>query len=292
MYRDLEKICVGGNVYRNRSLKKLTTIQVGGKAKYVVEPILDRQVIQLVQYCRQRRVPFYILGAGSNVLADDDGFPGVIIHTTLLNRIVQHDRYLHVGAGALLSSIIGYATKEGLGGMEDAIGIPGTIGGAVIMNASAYLYETASVVRGVHVLRGNKVLYLRADACGFGYRTSCFTADDVILSVDLKLRKSDQETLRCRMLEVVQFRKRLPQEPSLGSVFKRQEGMIVSKLIDDLGFKGFSIGGAMVSPKHAGVIVNDSHAKSSDIKQIIQHIKETCKLTYGIDLQEEIRYLK
>lgn len=288
MFFKLKKIVKNGKVLKNEPLKNHTSFRIGGKAKFVVMPSSFEELINLLMYLNQKNVKYYVLGNGTNVLASDNGFRGVVIKLTLLNQIRLYKTYLQVFCGASLSAVCLFLRQHDLGGFEDAFGIPGTIGGAVKMNASAYNFETGKLVLGVLAIVDGNVKYLNHDECGFGYRKSMFK-NAIILSVDFAITKGCNAK---RMEEVIALRKTFQplNLPSAGSVFKRADGVPVSKMLDELGFKGKSVGGAKVSEKHAGFIVNFNNATEHDVKKLIAEIKAEVYKTKGIILEEEIKF--
>lgn len=290
MFFKLKKIC-GGVVKKNVLLKNFSTIKIGGRARFVCYPKSEIEVVNLVNYLKLKNINYYVLGAGSNVLISSNGFKGVIIKLNNLNYIREYDTYVQVGGGAYLSNVVNYFVANGILGLEQAVGIPGTMGGAVVMNAGAYNFETKNIVIGVTVLSGGKVEYLTNDQCEFGYRKSVFNGDYIILSVDLKKELSNPEQLKLEMLKTISNRSSLPKAPSLGSVFKRNENVIVSKMLDEMGLKGLSEGDAMISYEHAGVIINNGNATSDDVKKLINLIKQRALSEKNQKLLEEIRYL-
>lgn len=288
MFFKLKKIVKNGKVLKNEPLKNHTSFRIGGKAKFVVMPSSFEELINLLMYLNKKNVKYYVLGNGTNVLASDNGFKGVVIKLTLLNQIRLYKTYLQVFCGASLSAVCLFLRQHDLGGFEDAFGIPGTIGGAVKMNASAYNFETGKLVLGVLAIVDGNVKYLNHDECGFGYRKSMFK-NAIILSVDFAITKGCNAK---RMEEVIALRKTFQplNLPSAGSVFKRADGVPVSKMLDELGFKGKSVGGAKVSEKHAGFIVNFNNATEHDVKKLIAEIKAEVYKTKGIILEEEIKF--
>ena len=288
MFFKLKKIVKNGKVLKNEPLKNHTSFRIGGKVKFVVMPSSFEELINLLMYLNKKNVKYYVLGNGTNVLASDNGFKGVVIKLTLLNQIRLYKTYLQVFCGASLSAVCLFLKQHDLGGFEDAFGIPGTIGGAVKMNASAYNFETGKLVLGVLAIIDGTVKYLNHDECGFGYRKSMFK-NAIILSVDFAITKGCNAK---RMEEVIALRKTFQplNLPSAGSVFKRADGVPVSKMLDELGFKGKSVGGAKVSEKHAGFIVNFNNATEHDVKKLIAEIKAEVYKTKGIILEEEIKF--
>lgn len=290
-FRTLKALCPCGKVERNVDMKTLNTMRVGGKASYLVYPSDVRELTNLINFLTMSSTKYFVLGCGSNVLMCDKKYRGVLIKLSLFNRMSLHKNFLHIEAGVMLASAIAISVKKGLTGLEEGIGIPATIGGAVRMNASAYNFEIARVLRGVHILRNGKVIYLRRKDIKFGYRFSEFLPKDIILSADFKLDYGDKDVIVQRQKFVLENRRLAPRLPSLGSIFKREKDLIVSKFLDDMGFKGMREGDAMVSEAHAGVIVNLGRARCEDVKKLIIKIKAQCFKEKSIMLHEEIKYL-
>lgn len=290
MFFKLKRIVKNGVVLKNESLKKHTSFCVGGNAKFFVKPHSVEELLQLLDYLVDKHIKYYILGNGTNVLFSDKGFDGVVVSLTGLNEIRMYDDYIQVFAGVSINRLCKFYEEYNLGGLEDAYGIPGTMGGAVVMNAGAYNFETKNWVKGVLAIVDGKVDYLSNQECEFCYRHSKLKGT-IVLSVDMLFCRGCNKQ---RMQEVISMRKQNQplDKPSAGSVFRRCDGVIVSKLIDQLGFKGKRVGGAMVSNKHAGFIVNDKNATCKDIKTLIQIIKQEVKAKENIDLEEEIEYVE
>lgn len=284
----IEEIC---EFKKNVSMKTLSTIKIGGRADYVAYPKNQKQITELIQYCKSNNIKFFILGNGSNVLCCDRRYYGVIIKLSHLNKVFYDGKRIYAEAGAFLCQLINCAIDNSICGFENLSGIPATIGGALKMNAGAFGSCISDMVIGVNVLRENKVIYLPKEECAFKYRKSGFLKDDIIISAIFNDEKSNKGELVSRQKEVLLKRSLIPKEPSLGSIFKRHEKVIVSKLIDELNLKGVQCGGAMVSPIHAGFIVNFNNAKAKDVKRLINYIKRKCVKERGILLEEEIVYL-
>lgn len=291
MYFKLKRIIKTGKVLKNESLKKHTSFKIGGKAKFFVMPADFTELIELMEYLNFKNIKYFVLGNGTNVLACDQTFKGVIVSTKLLNSIRLYSDYVQVFSGATLNEVCKFYLDHNMAGFEDAFGIPGSVGGAVKMNASAYEFEMSKMVAGVFALVDGKVKYFTNEECDFKYRGSVFE-NATILSVDLF--KSTTPCSQERMNFVMNLRKTYQplNMPSAGSVFKRNLGEPVSKIIDELGFKGVSVGGAKVSEKHAGFIVNCDNATAQDVKLLINQIKREVYLKRGINLQEEIKFIE
>lgn len=291
MFFKLKSIVKNGKVLKNKSLKNYTSFKIGGKAKYIVEPSSFTELIELINYLNKQKIKHFVLGNGTNVLASDNGFNGVIISTKGLNTIRMFSDVVQVFAGANLNTVCKFYLDNNMGGFESAFGIPGTVGGAVKMNASAYDFETSKMVLGVFALTNGKVEYYNNLQCEFSYRNSVFK-NSVILMVEFK--KGNTGCDKCKMNYVMQTRKSLQplNLPSAGSVFKREQGVAVSKIIDELGLKGLTVGGAKVSEKHAGFIVNFNNATAKDVKELIKIIKAEVLKLRGIELTEEINFIE
>ncbi len=288
-----------GNVLQNEPLKNHTSFRIGGNADFLVSATTLEQVVLTVILCKEHKVPLFVLGNGTNVLAADEGYQGIVLKLNQLEGIEEDEEtgQLKVWAGTSLSSLVTYANNRGLGGMSDGYGIPGTVGGAIKMNASAYNYETSLVVAGVLALVDGKITYLYPPDLQFGYRTSMFQTNKsaICLRADFLLTPNQSvQELTARSAEIMTKRKtNQPLEfPSAGSVFKRLDGIIVSKKIDEAGLKGFCVGGAEVSTKHAGFIVNKGNATCSDVLAVINYVKKEVFAQFGLQLEEEIVQLK
>lgn len=290
MFFKLKKIVKNGVVLFGESLKKHTSFKIGGKAKYFVKPGNVHELLELLDYLHTKNIKHFVLGNGTNVVFADKGFNGVVVSMLGLNQIRKYNDYVQVFAGVTLNQLCNFYKENNLGGLEDAFGIPGSIGGAVVMNAGAYNFETKNLVKGVTAIVDGKVDYFTNKECGFAYRHSNFKGA-VIISVDFSFLKGCNKE---RMQEVMNMRKeKQPLTlPSAGSVFKRCDGIIASKVIDELGLKGEHVGGAMVSTKHAGFIVNTGNATSSNVKTLVETIKKKVKDEHNIELKEEIEFVE
>lgn len=285
-----------GDVLVNASIAKYTTYKVGGTCKLLVYPKNVDKLIELMKIINKYNIKYFILGNGSNVLFSDSVYDGIIIKLDNLDNLEIIDNYIKVGAGYSLVKLAYEASKKSLAGLEFASGIPGTVGGAVFMNAGAYNSDIKSIVENVTVLTPDlKIITLTNKEMEFDYRTSFLQKNKgyICLEVLFKLNFGSsillKEVIKDRKLK----RKRTqPLEyPSAGSVFRNPEGMYAGKLIEDLDLKGFQIGGAKISEKHANFIVNTGSAKASDIKEIIDIVKEKVYNEYGIRLRVEQRLI-
>ena len=283
-------------IYKEEPMKKHTTFRVGGNADYFVEPKTEEEVKNVVSLCKSEEMPYFILGNGSNLLVGDKGYRGVIIQICKeMNQIEVQGTSLLVQAGALLSKVGSAALKAGLTGFEFASGIPGTMGGAVFMNAGAYGGEMKDILAEVTVLdeRG-EVRVLKKEELGLGYRTSAVAKKGyVVLSARVELQSGDKKKIEARMQELkVQRTTKQPLEyPSAGSTFKRPEGYFAGKLISDSGLRGFQVGGAQVSEKHCGFVINKENATASDIVELMNQVIEKVQNEFGVTLEPEVRKL-
>ena len=285
-----------GKILTDVSLKNYTTYKVGGICKIMVFPRNIECLITLIEKLKQSNIKFMILGNGSNVLFSDDTYEGVIIKLDELNKIEVHDKKIVAGAGAMLMKVAREAIRHSLAGLEFATGIPGTVGGGVYMNAGAYKSDMGYVVSKVKVLTPKlTVITMVNRELDFHYRTSFFKKhkDYIVLEATFNLKKGNKELLE----EVVRDRKerRLASQPleypSAGSVFRNPPDMFSGQLIEELGYKGLSKGGAKVSEKHANFIINYDNAKAKDIKELITFLKSEVKDKYNVDLTVEQEFI-
>lgn len=275
-------------------LSRVTSFHIGGNADLAVYPADAEAFAYALDAVVQAGVPYTVIGNGSNTLVRDSGFRGVVFVTTDMRRVTIDGTRLTGGCGVLLGSIGTNASRAGLAGAEFANGIPGTLGGAVYMNAGAYGGQLADIVCETvcYDLDAKQVLHLDNAAQHFGYRHSVFMEKNyIILSATLQLTKDEPDAIRARMNDyLARRREKQPLEyPSAGSVFKRPEGHFAGKLIEDAGLKGLRVGGAEVSPKHAGFIVNVGGATARDVLELIERIREKVYAMSGVTLECEIR---
>ena len=295
----LEKLCrtVGEQgVKRDEPMKKHTTFRIGGPADIFVTPEDESQFLAAVRLCRQEGMPYYILGNGSNLLVSDSGYRGAVIETEkALSRLEADGETLKAGAGILLSVLAKEALRLSLTGLESASGIPGTLGGGVVMNAGAYGFELKDVLESVRLLdREGNVRTVPAGELKLGYRYSMIPeTGSIVLEAALRLKKGDPEAIRARMEELAAQRKsKQPLEyPSAGSTFKRPEGYFAGKLIDDAGLRGFQVGGAQVSEKHCGFVINRGDATAEDVMELCRQVQEKVFQKFGVRMDMEIRKL-
>ena len=273
-----------------------TTFRTGGPARYFLVIETRKELAQVLAWLQEEALPWFLLGNGSNLLVGDRGYRGAILHLAgeFLKTEID-EATIRCGAGAMLSAVSRSAMEAGLTGLEFASGIPGTIGGAVRMNAGAYNGEIAGVTESVEVMEpdGRCRVYNREEMA-FGYRTSIVkTKPCVVLSTVLKLQKGDRSEISATMQELsAKRREKQPLEfPSAGSTFRRYPGYFTAKLIDDAGLKGFSVGGAQVSEKHAGFVINRGNATAADVLALVDEIKKRIFEINGINIECEIRYI-
>lgn len=284
------------NVKENESMKKHTTFRVGGPADYFLTPESAAQVKEVIGFLKKNDLPYYVVGNGSNLLVGDKGFRGAIVQIyQKMNQIQADGEYIYVEAGALLSKIAAKALEQGLTGFEFASGIPGTLGGAVMMNAGAYGGEIKQVIQKATVLTpSGEVVELSVDEMELGYRSSVFSKNgDIVLNAVLKLEQGDKEAIRDRMDELKEQRvtKQPLEYPSAGSTFKRPEGYFAGKLIQDAGLRGFQVGGAQVSEKHCGFVINKDNATAADIISLMEQVSDKVEEQFGVRLEPEVKRL-
>lgn len=271
------------------------TFRTGGPAEYYVRP--NRQQIQpVLELCRRFDVPWMVIGNGSNLLVGDRGIRGLVMEIgRMMDRISIDGELVTAEAGALLSSAARYAAKESLTGMEFASGIPGTVGGAVVMNAGAYGGEIKQILKSVTVLtEDGQERELGAEELDLGYRHSCILERRlIVLEAKLQLSKGNPEEISDRMEELKNRRvEKQPLEyPSAGSTFKRPEGYFAGKLIQDTGLRGYQVGGAQVSEKHCGFVINKEKAVSKDIRQLITDVQDRVEAQFGVRLEPEVKFI-
>lgn len=276
-------------------MKRHTTFRAGGPADWFVIPETAEELAAVIMACKKAGEPWYVVGNGSNLLVSDEGLRGVVISTERFDRLEISGTVLTAGAGVMLSKAANAALKESLAGLEFAAGIPGTVGGAAVMNAGAYGSEMKDVLRNVTVLtETGEVKMLPVEALELGYRTSSILKNHyLVLEAEFALSAGDPEAIRGRMKELAERRKeKQPLEyPSAGSTFKRPAGYFAGKLIEDAGLKGFSVGGAEVSQKHAGFVINRQDATASDIYRLCMEVKKKVLEQTGVTLELEVKLL-
>ncbi len=281
-----------GKILTDVKLSNYTTYKVGGIAKVIIYPSNIDKLIELIKILKSQNIKYMVLGYGSNVLFSDNVYDGVIIKLDEFNNIEFNNDKVTAGSGASLMKVALMSVKRGLSGLEFATGIPGSIGGAIYMNAGAYKSDMGYVVTKIKVLTPKyRVITMVNKELDFHYRTSFLKKhpDYICLEATIKLKKGNKEEIEDLVKERKQRRlETQPLEyPSAGSVFRNPEGMYAGKLIEDLGYKGLTKGGAQISLKHANFIINNNNATAQDIKDLIDFIKEEVKEKYNIDLKVE-----
>lgn len=296
MLEILQKLTGTEQVWAEEPMKDHTTFRVGGCARYLVEPKDAEQLSKVVGACRKRGMPYYVVGNGSNLLISDTGYDGVIIHLFKnMSEIRIKGDHMILQAGALLVKAASIACREGLSGLEFASGIPGTVGGALVMNAGAYGGEMKDVVSRVTVLTPEgEIREYTNEEMSFGYRRSRITEEgSIVLEAEFALRPGRTEEIRARMDELKEQRilKQPLEYASAGSTFKRPEGYFAGKLIQDAGLRGFRIGDAQVSEKHCGFVINRGNATASEIAEVIRQVQDRVYEHSGVRLQTEVKFL-
>lgn len=291
----LKEILDEEDILLDEEMKKHTYFKVGGPADILVTPKTIEQVVELVKFCTAQNIPFYIIGNGSNLLVKDGGFRGIIIKLSKLDAVsIENENIIAMG-GAQLKDVSNYALENCLTGFEFACGIPGSIGGAVTMNAGAYDGEMVNVIESVLIMdKDCNVKRLVNEELELGYRTSAVMKHGyTVLEVTLKLKKGENHQIKEKIEDLTRKREeKQPLEyPSAGSTFKRPNGYFAGKLIQDSGLKGASVGGAAVSEKHSGFIINKNNATAKDILDLIEMVQKIVKENYGVELQPEVRII-
>lgn len=296
MYDYVKTIIPKERILFHEPMSKHTTFRVGGEAKCLIMVRQEEELVKLVPYLNRIGEAYFILGNGSNLLVGDKGYRGVVLKFDgPMEEVCIEGTSLRAKAGASLSKAAAAARNSGLSGMEFAAGIPGSIGGGVVMNAGAYggeMKQIVALVRGLD--REGQILTLDNDAMEFGYRTSAIKNKPiVVLDVTLQLAKGNPEEIGARMEELARLRRsKQPIEyPSAGSTFKRPEGYYAGKLIMEAGMRGYSIGGAQVSDKHCGFVVNTGKATAADIRGVIEEVQKRVKEKFHVSLEPEIIFL-
>ena len=311
VYSRLEGVLTKGQLLKNEPMKKHTTFRIGGAADCFAAPATKEEVKEIVAVCKEMQVPYYIVGNGSNLLVSDEGYRGVIIQLYKeMSAITVDENVIRAQAGASLAKIANAALDASLTGFEFAAGIPGTVGGACVMNAGAYGGEMSQVVTAVTCMDENGDISTVTEF-DFGYRHSTFSdGRRLILSAEFKLEQGDRDAIKARMDELAAQRQaKQPLEyPSAGSMFKRPVGYFAGALVEQAGLKGLTVGGAQVSEKHAGFVINvggaqvsEKHAgfvinaggaTCSDVLELVHQVQLRVRENFGVELEMEVRVLK
>lgn len=289
----LNKIFPSDRIIEKAMMKDHVHFKVGGPADILLLPENKNQVIESVKLCKENNIPCFVIGNGSNLLVRDGGIRGVVIKLLDVKNIQVNGEELVAECGAMLKDVSKIAMENSLTGVEFACGIPGSIGGAVFMNAGAYNGEMSHVIKEAEVIdnEGN-IITLSKEELELGYRTSkVMKAGYIVLSATLQLKKGEVKSIKELVDDLTDKREsKQPLEyPSAGSTFKRPEGYFAGKLIQDAGLKGYTLGGAAVSDKHSGFVINKKNATAKDILDLIKHIQEEVKNQFGVELHTEVR---
>lgn len=281
------------DILKNELMSRHTTFCVGGEAEAFLRIRNKEQLEKLIPYFKLAELPYFVIGNGSNLLVGDKGYHGIILYLgDGMDQIQVDGNRLTIQAGCLMSRIAREACEHALTGFEFASGIPGSIGGGVVMNAGAYDGELGQIVTKVWVMNEEgEILVLNNQDMEFGYRTSVIKKRPfIVVQVEMELQPGNQEEIAAKMTELNRRRrdKQPLQYPSAGSTFKRPQGYFAGKLIMDAGLRGYSIGGACVSEKHCGFIINKNHASAADVAEVICEVQERVKEKFGVTLETEV----
>ena len=284
------------HVLTDEPMKQHTTFKIGGPADYFLVPETGEEVGEIIKICRKTDTPYFILGNGSNLLVGDGGYRGAVIQVYRnMSAVTVEGTTITAQAGALLSAVAAAAKNASLTGFEFAGGIPGTVGGAAVMNAGAYGGEMKDVLVEVTVMDAEgKIFAISAEKLELGYRTSVIKkAGYIVLEAKIRLKEGDQEAIRERMKELtIQRTTKQPLEyPSAGSTFKRPEGYFAGKLVMDSGLRGYQVGGARVSEKHCGFVINAGDATAKDVRTLMDNVRDIVYEKYGVTLEPEVKFL-
>lgn len=277
-------------------MNRHTTFRIGGPADYFLLPSTAEEVKKILEICKKKELPYFILGNGSNLLVSDEGYRGVIIQLYRnYGGITVEGTNIRAGAGALLSQIASAAKNASLTGFEFAGGIPGTLGGAVVMNAGAYGGEMKDVLKEVTVMtEQGEIMTIPAEKLEMGYRTSLVKkAGYLVLEAVISLKAGDVEEIKAIMKDLTEKRvsKQPLEYPSAGSTFKRPEGYFAGKLIMDAGLRGYQVGGAQVSEKHCGFVINKGNATAADVCGLMKDVQKKVQEQFGVTLEPEVKFL-
>ena len=283
-------------VFTEEAMSQHTTFKIGGPADYFLMPDKGEDVGRVIKICKEKEIPYFILGNGSNLLVGDGGYRGAVIQIDRnMTSVTVEGNEITAQAGALLSAVAAAAKNASLTGFEFAGGIPGTIGGAVVMNAGAYGGEMKDVLTEVTVMNAEGDIFtLPTEELELGYRTSIIkTAGYIVLEAKIRLKEGDPEVIRETMkdLTIRRTTKQPLEYPSAGSTFKRPEGYFAGKLIMDSGLAGYQVGGAQVSEKHCGFVINAGDATARDVRTLMDNVRDIVYKKYGVTLEPEVKFL-
>ena len=295
---EIQKFIPKENIYINEPMNKHTSFKIGGPAECFIKIKTIEQLRNILEYEKKDNIPLTVIGNGSNLLVSDDGIKGIVLKIEIekIDEHIQNDEILiTVGSGIKLGAIAQKCLKEEIAGFEFASGIPGTIGGAIRMNAGAHGSEMKDIVKTVtYMTRDGEVYTITNEQAKFEYRKSLFAEKDyIILEVEMQLKKGNAEEIKEKMTEYATYRKeKQPIEyPSAGSTFKRGTDFVTAKLIDECGLKGYQIGGAQISEKHAGFIINKGNATAKDVINLMEYTKEQVYKKFGKKIEQEIEII-
>ncbi len=281
------------NIKKNELMKNHTSFKIGGPADELCEAESVQEIKDLIEYAKEKNIEYTVMGNGSNLLVGDKGIRGLVIKIAHgFSRASVSGKTITASSGILLSKLANLALSENLSGLEFASGIPGTLGGAIFMNAGAYGGEMKDVIKKVTYLENGEVKTVENKELDFGYRRSRFCGTDaIILSAEIELKKAEYDEIKEKMEDFKERRtsKQPLSMPSAGSTFKRPEGYFAGKLIEDANLKGFSIGGAQVSEKHSGFVINTGNSTAQDVVDLIKHIQKTVYDKFGVELETEVK---
>ena len=283
-------------VFTEEAMSQHTTFKIGGPADYFLMPDKGEDVGRVIKICKEKEIPYFILGNGSNLLVGDGGYRGAVIQIYRnMSSVTVEGNEIRAQAGALLSAVAAAAKNASLTGFEFAGGIPGTIGGAVVMNAGAYGGEMKDVLTEVTVMNAEGDIFtLPTEELELGYRTSIIkTVGYIVLEAKIRLKEGDPEVIRETMkdLTIRRTTKQPLEYPSAGSTFKRPEGYFAGKLIIDSGLAGYQVGGAQVSEKHCGFLINAGDATARDVRTLMDNVRDIVYKKYGVTLEPEVKFL-
>ena len=283
-------------VFTEEAMSQHTTFKIGGPADYFLMPDKGEDVGRVIKICKEKEIPYFILGNGSNLLVGDGGYRGAVIQIYRnMSSVTVEGNEITAQAGALLSAVAAADKNASLTGFEFAVGIPGTIGGAVVMNAGAYGGEMKDVLTEVTVMNAEGDIFtLPTEELELGYRTSIIkTAGYIVLEAKIRLKEGNPEVIRETMkdLTIRRTTKQPLEYPSAGSTFKRPEGYFAGKLIMDSGLAGYQVGGAQVSEKHCGFVINAGDATARDVRTLMDNVRDIVYKKYGVTLEPEVKFL-
>lgn len=296
MLVQIEEMIGKGRVKVDEPMNLHTTFRIGGKADFYFQPKSAQEIAKIIDFCNSQKIPCYVIGNGSNLLVGDKGYRGLILEIGRdISEVNIEGTKITVQAGALLSKVANMALEASLTGFEFASGIPGTFGGAVVMNAGAYGGEMKQILESVTVLtKEGTIKKMSQEDLKLGYRTSCILEREcIVLEGVLNLEQGDKEEIKNKMtaLKIQRIEKQPLEYPSAGSTFKRPEGNFAGKLIMDAGLRGYQIGGAQVAEKHCGFLINKKDATAKDMVDLINYVKEEVYIQFGVELETEIKML-